>query len=66
MDLEQGLLTRRSIRQFIKGEKVKEADLHAILRAGMYAPSAMNRQPWEFVVVTDAEKLIKIMEAHQY
>ncbi|MEW6602325.1 MAG: nitroreductase family protein [Nitrospirota bacterium] len=45
------IYTRRSVRKFT-GEKVKPEDLDAILRAGMSAPSAVNVQPWAFVVVT--------------
>ncbi|RJQ51895.1 MAG: hypothetical protein C4526_09035 [Nitrospiraceae bacterium] len=44
------IYTRRSIRKFT-GEKVKKEDLEAILMAGMSAPSAVNVQPWAFVVV---------------
>ncbi len=31
--------------------------LDLLLKAGMAAPSAMNCKPWEFVVITDSEKL---------
>ena len=47
---------RRSIRIFERKE-VEQELLEELLRAGMAAPSASNGQPWEFVVVTDAEKL---------
>lgn len=41
---------RRSIRRF-KTEQIKEEELQAIIEAGLYAPSAMNRQPWHFTVI---------------
>lgn len=56
MDLYEGLLTRRSVRQFDPEKKVSKADIEDILRAASYAPSAHNKQPWEFVVIEDPEK----------
>lgn len=46
------ILTRVSVRQFT-GEPITEAQVDTLLRAAMAAPSAVNRQPWTFVVVTD-------------
>ena len=51
MDLEEGLLTRRSVRQFQRGKKISKQNLEDMLRAAMYAPSARNCQPWEFWVI---------------
>ena len=34
-----------------------KANLDAMVKAGMAAPSGMDRRPWEFVVVTDREAL---------
>jgi nitroreductase len=48
---------RRSIRQFGPGQ-IDDADLHAILEAGLQAPSGHNDQSWYFAVIQD-EKLIK-------
>lgn len=55
MDLLEGLLTRRSIRRFTD-RKVAETDMIDIIKAGMYAPSAGNQQPWRYIIVTDQEK----------
>ena len=50
------IFRRRSIRRY--QEKPVEAEkLELLLQAAMAAPSAMNCQPWEFVVVTDPDKL---------
>ena len=51
------LFTRRSVRKYLP-TKVKEEDIKKLLKAGMYAPSAINEQPWEFIVVDD-EAIIK-------
>ena len=50
------IMTRTSIRNFT-GDPVSREDLETILKAGMAAPTAMNTQPWRFVVVTDKEKI---------
>lgn len=62
METMQAILQRRSIRRY-KQEPVPEADLRQILEAGRQAPSAANRQPWHFVVVTDAEQRQRVAQA---
>ena len=50
------IMTRTSIRSFT-GDPVSKENLETILKAGMAAPSAINIQPWRFVVITDKEKI---------
>ena len=52
----QNILTRRSIRKF-KKEQIKDEELNLILEAGIYAPSGMNKQSWQFSVVQNKEKI---------
>ena len=52
---------RRSIRVFERREVEKEK-ITELLQAGMSAPSASNGQPWEFVVVTESDRLAKLQE----
>jgi len=52
MNNVENMFTRRSIRKY-KNEPVPEAVLHNILEAGRLSPSAVNRQPWHFIVVKD-------------
>jgi nitroreductase len=59
------ITVRRSIRAFT-GEAVDRAKLEIALKAAMAAPSANNSKPWEFVVVTDQEKVRTICETHPY
>jgi nitroreductase len=54
---------RRSIRRFKRGEKVSEEYLKKILEAAIYAPSAGNRQPWEFIIVENEDTKNKLAEA---
>ena len=53
------IMTRTSIRNFT-GDPVSREQLETILKAGMAAPTAMNGQPWRFVVVTDKEKIASV------
>jgi nitroreductase len=43
---------RRSIRNF-KEEKLKDEDILDIIESATFAPSAINKQPWYFIVITD-------------
>ncbi|MEE8886397.1 MAG: nitroreductase family protein [Eubacteriales bacterium] len=47
---------RTSIRKY-EDRPVEKEKILEILKAGMQAPSAGDQQPWEFYVVTDAEKI---------
>jgi nitroreductase len=55
MDVYEAIQKRKSIRKYEQTPVPKEKWLR-ILEAGRIAPSAANRQPWHFIVVTDAEK----------
>jgi nitroreductase len=59
------IFSRRSIRAYT-GEAVSEADVQSLLEAGMAAPSASNRRPWHFVVVTDRPTLRALADAHPF
>jgi nitroreductase len=50
------IFQRRSIRVYTD-QPVEPEKLDLLLKAAMAAPSAMNCKPWEFVVITDPEKL---------
>lgn len=50
---------RRSVRSYRK-EQITDAELAAVLEAGTYAASGMNRQPSKMVVVQDAELIGKL------
>lgn len=51
--------TRRSIRSYSDKDISKE-DINKILHAASLAPSARNQQPWQFLVVKDKEKMLKV------
>ncbi len=54
MDLLEGIYTRRSVRKFTAEDVSKEA-VSEVVRAGTWAPSGMNNQPWRFVIVRTPE-----------
>jgi nitroreductase len=65
MDINEAILSRRSIRKYT-GEDVSEEILKELLRAGMSAPSAHNEQPWHFIVIRDRGILEKVTKLHPY
>ncbi len=59
------LLTRRSIRKF-KPTAIDMGIIKKILDVARYAPSAGNRQPWIFIVVTDKGVKDKLAKIHRW
>lgn len=51
------LCSRRSVRSYDSSRPVEQEKLDAILAAGQYAPTGMNRMPTKFVVVRNREVL---------
>jgi len=65
MELYNGIITRRSIRSYREGP-IADDVLKKIIKAGCYAPSAVNKQPWEFVVINKRELLDEIPKVHPH
>lgn len=63
MEALEALFNRRSIRHYTP-EKVTDDQIELLLKAAMYAPSAVNKQPWEFIVFRSPETSRKIVEVH--
>ena len=59
------IFARRSIRKYT-AEPISEAHVNTLLEAAMAAPSASNRKPWHFVVVTDRGMLDRLAEVHPH
>ncbi len=62
MNTVRAIQTRRSIRKY-KAKNIDDKTIEKLLKAGMYAPSAMNLQPWHYIVVKGRKKLETITEA---
>ncbi len=56
------LLTRRSIRRY-QPVSVPQEKIEQILTAATWAPSAHNRQPWRFVVITQQKTKERLASA---
>ncbi len=65
MEMMEGLMTRRSVRKYTD-QKIDKATLTEIIRAAQYAPTAHNRQPWEFLVVDDREVLANLRHIQRW
>lgn len=61
-ELLELIKTRRSIRAF-SDKEISRKDLDIITEAAIYAPSAMNKQTWQFTVVTDKSKISALAAA---
>ena len=59
MDLFEAIRGRRSCRAYLK-DAVEREVVEKILEAATWAPSPLNSQPWEFLVVTDQSVKEKI------
>lgn len=55
MKLDKAIKKRRSIRKY-KTKKPTSKQIEKIIIAGLYAPSAHNRQPWKIKIATQEEK----------
>ena len=64
MNVLEQIAHRESIRSYDPARPVDSASLGRILEAGRLAPSAANRQPWEFVVVQSAEALARVRRCY--
>jgi nitroreductase len=63
MDLWEAIRTRRSVRSY-RADPVPRALVEKVLEAARLAPSACNRQPWRFFVITDAAKRAELKAAY--
>ena len=65
MELKDVLLKRRSVRKFTN-EIISEELIDELLHAAMSGPSACNRCPWEFFVVSNSELLKSLKESSRF
>ncbi|NVM22538.1 MAG: nitroreductase [Desulfobacterales bacterium] len=65
MDLLEAIYTRRSIREYtdqpVEGERLTE-----IIKAGTWAPSGLNNQPWRFVILRDKHVRFELASLTKY
>lgn len=59
----ENIMTRTSVRQYLPGKTISSDTIETLLRAAMAAPTAVNRQPWQFIVVDNRESLDSLAKA---
>ena len=65
MEVFEAIQRRKSVRAYVPTPVPREK-LERILEAARLAPSAENRQPWYFIVVTDPEKRKRIARSGMF
>lgn len=63
MEVLDAIFNRRSIRKYTP-QHVSNDYIEILLKAGMFAPSAVNKQPWEFIVFRNQESMQRIVDVH--
>ena len=63
MDVFEAIRTRRSIRRYLD-KPVEKEKLAKVLEAARLSPSAVNFQPWSFIVVTGKEQKEKLWQSY--
>jgi nitroreductase len=64
MEFSELICKRESIRNYDPDRPVPQEVLRRILEAGRLAPSAANRQPWKFLLISSKEMLSKVRECY--
>ena len=65
METLETIRRRRTVREFT-GDPIPRSDLETIVDAGRLAPSGYNRQPWDFIVVTEQAMIDELKIAAQW
>jgi nitroreductase len=65
MDALEAILTRRSVRNYIK-KPISDQNIKELLDCAMSAPSAGNEQPWHFIIIDDPNILSKVPSFHNH
>lgn len=64
-DTLKTIFNRKSVRSF-KNEIVSKDQLGMLVTAAMAAPTAVDKRPWEFMIITDKKILQELSEALPY
>jgi nitroreductase len=65
MEALEAILTRRSIRKYM-AKRIPKDIIFELLKAAMSSPSASNKQPWHFIIITKRLTLNRIPDFHPY
>jgi nitroreductase len=61
----EAIYRRRSIREFTDKE-ISSEQLHEIVKAGIWAPSGLNNQPWRFVIIRKSDIKEQVAQQTHY
>lgn len=61
-EVYNNIITRRSVRAFTD-QHISKEDLYTIAKAGVHAPSGMNKQSWKFTIVNQQDRIQKLAKA---
>ncbi|MCX8104765.1 MAG: nitroreductase family protein [Ignavibacterium album] len=62
METFETIINRRSIRKY-KSQKIHQEKILSVLKVAMYAPSAMNLQPWHFIIINSDEGIAETVKS---
>lgn len=65
MEALEAIRKRRSVREFT-GAGIPREDIRKIVDAGRLAATGYNRQPWDFIVVTERDTIEQLKAAAQW
>jgi len=65
MNALEAIRKRRSVREYT-GDEIPRKDLEQIVDAGRLAATGNNKQPWDFIVVTERDMIEKLKVAAQW
>lgn len=65
MDFREVICGRESVRSYDPTRPVDKLVLERILEAGRVAPSAANKQPWRFLLISSRETLTRLKRCYQ-
>ena len=60
-DIFKNIYLRRAVRDY-RPDDVPDDIIRELIKAGTYAPSAVNRQPWRFVVIKNRDKIARLSD----
>ncbi len=64
MEFYDLIFKRKSIRSYDKNRQVEKEKIEKILNAARMAPSAANKQPWQFMLISSPEILNKVKQCY--
>ncbi len=64
-DTLKTIFSRKSVRTY-RNEPVAKEKLEMLVRAGMAAPTAVDKRPWEFIIITDRKVLSQLADTLPY